>query len=251
MIRTKHVNDLAEAGDGLRVLTTRHWPRGVGRKKSNWDRWRKALGPSTGLPTTAGISWSRYCQRFFDEVDQRGNNAFSELLEAHEQGQVVTLLCDGEDDARCHRRLVKQVLERWEQWFDVPDELRYPDKLDLLPATLGSYILEFNLSERMVISPGALGRVPLGPGRLRYYGSAFGAGGLRTRICHHLCKKKTLVGHADWLTVKVTPTSVMITDYMTECGLCGRPTRTSTGPTSSGLTASAGMAVTRSRSSWV
>lgn len=228
MIRTKHINDSAEVADGFRVLTTRHWPRGVGKKNTNWDRWRKALGPSTELLTdklgngTAAISWSKYCQRFFDEMDQRGNEALSELREAHEQGQAITLLCDGEDDARCHRRLVKQVLEQWEQWFDVPEELRYPDKLEPLPPRFGSYILEFELDRRIIICPGALGRIPLGPGRLRYYGSAFGSGGLRTRVGHHLGKKKTLVGHADWLTVKVTPTRVMITDYLTECGLCQR-----------------------------
>lgn len=46
-IRVKSVYEKREKADGLRVLVTRLWPRGV--KKTDVDVWLPALGPSRKL----------------------------------------------------------------------------------------------------------------------------------------------------------------------------------------------------------
>ena len=46
-VKTKSIYEPAEAGDGVRVLITRYYPRGV--KKDSFDRWVKALSPSREL----------------------------------------------------------------------------------------------------------------------------------------------------------------------------------------------------------
>lgn len=55
-----------------------------------------------------------------------------------------------------------------------------------LPAAPGSYVLELRLEREVRIVAGRLGPLRLGPGRLRYYGSARGPGGLAARIGRHL-----------------------------------------------------------------
>ena len=47
MIRTKSIYDPKEESDGIRILITRYWPRGI--KKEHFDKWYKELSPSRGL----------------------------------------------------------------------------------------------------------------------------------------------------------------------------------------------------------
>jgi Uri superfamily endonuclease len=55
-----------------------------------------------------------------------------------------------------------------------------------LPSRPGAYVLEFRLRRAVVVRAGSLGVLTIGPGRLRYYGSARGPGGLRARVARHL-----------------------------------------------------------------
>lgn len=59
----------------------------------------------------------------------------------------------------------------------------------LLPAIpdtrTGTYILVMSTDRRESVAVGRLGRLPLSPGHWLYVGSAFGPGGLRSRILHH------------------------------------------------------------------
>ena len=47
MIRTKSIYDPKEENDGIRILITRYWPRGI--KKEYFDKWYKELSPSRDL----------------------------------------------------------------------------------------------------------------------------------------------------------------------------------------------------------
>ena len=44
MIRVKRILDQRETSDGVRVLVTRYWPRGV--RKEHFDCWMRELAPS-------------------------------------------------------------------------------------------------------------------------------------------------------------------------------------------------------------
>ena len=48
-IRIKRVYDPPEAGDGLRILIDRLWPRGMPKAKLKLDSWAKHLSPSNAL----------------------------------------------------------------------------------------------------------------------------------------------------------------------------------------------------------
>lgn len=47
MIRSKSIYDPKEEDDGIRILITRYWPRGI--KKEYFDKWYKELSPSRDL----------------------------------------------------------------------------------------------------------------------------------------------------------------------------------------------------------
>ncbi len=88
-----------------------------------------------------------------------------------------------------------------------------------LPAAAGSYVLEFELVSTLTLRPGRLGTVRLGPGRVRYYGSARGPGGLRARVTRHLRDTKPEHWHVDALTARAPVARVLIDRERTEHAL--------------------------------
>jgi len=96
-----------------------------------------------------------------------------------------------------------------------------------LPSEGGVYALEFDLTEEISICAGHLGVLQLGPGRLRYYGSARGPGGLKARIRRHLhVEGRRPHWHIDALSAAVPVARVMITSTGTECDLVQRELKT-------------------------
>jgi uncharacterized protein YeaO (DUF488 family) len=49
MIKTKRTYDKPQAGDGLRILVDRIWPRGVKKTEFKMDLWQKDISPSSLL----------------------------------------------------------------------------------------------------------------------------------------------------------------------------------------------------------
>jgi uncharacterized protein YeaO (DUF488 family) len=120
MIRTRRWNDLAEPGDGLRVLVCRYRPRGVAAADETWDEWWKALAPTPELHAAAygkgqeAIAWDEYRRRFLIEMDAAAPRFHLRALRNRvAAGETVTLLCSSAcvDEARCHRSILKQILE--------------------------------------------------------------------------------------------------------------------------------------------
>jgi len=67
------------------------------------------------------------------------------------------------------------------------------------PAVSGSYLLWLYLPRATEISVGRLGRYPFRRGWYFYCGSAFGPGGLRARLGHHLRPSVKRHWHIDYL----------------------------------------------------
>jgi len=110
MIRTKRIYDPPSPEDGYRLLVMRLWPRGV--RKAAVDGWEKDLGPSHELLTSfrAGkLGWEDFAVRYREEMSGR-----EELVGRYRdlgRSETVTLLCSCHDEARCHRTLLKEILE--------------------------------------------------------------------------------------------------------------------------------------------
>ncbi|MFN2623639.1 MAG: DUF488 domain-containing protein [Chthoniobacterales bacterium] len=127
MVKTKSVQSRIDPGDGLRILAARG--RGRGLPADRFDVWMANLGPSEQLRDAilAGkISWSEFRRHYFKELMETGAvDARNERIKNHGQkftlrllqhlakNQTITLLCHcAEDEAHCHRHLLKELLER-------------------------------------------------------------------------------------------------------------------------------------------
>ena len=114
-LRTKSLSDPSSPEDGYRLLISRYR---CGRK--NWDGWDPRLGPSASLlartrqrqKTHPATCWDEYRQQFLTEM--RRPDAIEALRRVRailDSGVTVTLLCYCPDESRCHRSLVRKLLE--------------------------------------------------------------------------------------------------------------------------------------------
>ena len=118
MIKTKRWNDPAEPDDGFRLLVCRYRPRGLPKADETWDAWWKDLGPSRELHAEVygkhgpPIGWGEFARRYRDEMKEQGE-LIGELARRVAAGETLTLLCSSAcvDPARCHRTLLKGLIE--------------------------------------------------------------------------------------------------------------------------------------------
>ena len=113
MIKTKRIYEPNDKNDGLRVLVTRYWPRGI--KKESVDRWIRQLGPSEKLIKvwkSGKITWGEFKRRYLGEYKCTAKQRLLKDLKNSIKGKDTTLLCICEDENRCHRVILKELLER-------------------------------------------------------------------------------------------------------------------------------------------
>lgn len=112
-IETKRIYAPADPDDGYRLLIMRHWPRGV--RKDRVDAWERGLAPTRELLAdfnTHAIDWPEYERRFLLEMATRPDAlAALDALRQRSRRETVTLICGCADAARCHRSLVRGLVE--------------------------------------------------------------------------------------------------------------------------------------------
>jgi len=98
--------------DGLRLLVTRFKPYGLGKK--DWHLWLRDLSPSKALVKgflTGKIEWRRFAAGYKKEIAaQKSLLRLLKLMSG--EGRRITLLCACEKPDRCHRRLLRDAIER-------------------------------------------------------------------------------------------------------------------------------------------
>ncbi len=113
MIKTKSIYKPKEYGDGLRVLITRYYPRGV--KKTHFDRWMRDLAPSQELLRrykNEQIHWEDFIPSFKLELQENQNSInLIKSLKAKSNYSHVTLLCYEPEGTPCHRHLLKEIIK--------------------------------------------------------------------------------------------------------------------------------------------
>ncbi|HSY03910.1 MAG TPA: DUF488 family protein [Acidobacteriaceae bacterium] len=109
-----------KAGEGLRVGTVRRPPRGVPKadfaKRDYYDVWLPDLAPSAELVGFAqhsgGVerSWKTFERKYRAEMKQTGPSRLLDLLAAMSHQTNFSVGCYCEDEARCHRSILKNLL---------------------------------------------------------------------------------------------------------------------------------------------
>ena len=110
LLKTKRIYDLPSPEDGYRLLVMRRWPRGI--RKEAVDFWDKELAPSEPLRVAyrhGDIPWEEYARRYLDEVAPK-RELLAEVARRAQKGPV-TLFCSCIDENRCHRSLLRGLVE--------------------------------------------------------------------------------------------------------------------------------------------
>ena len=113
MIKTSYIS-LLNKTTGIRVLVTRHKPKSL--KTGDYEVWAQELSPSKELLETykAGdCSWEEFEEKFKKEilVSQPAQKKLEELKKLAETNEV-TLFCYEKKETTCHRRILKEIIER-------------------------------------------------------------------------------------------------------------------------------------------
>jgi len=120
-VRVVRLGDPRARGEGLRLGTVRRLPRGV--KKSDYakldyfDLWLPELAPSDKLvsfvqPDTDG-RWARFSKRYRSEMAKPAARRLLGVLAALSRQADFSVGCYCENEARCHRTLLKALLKEY------------------------------------------------------------------------------------------------------------------------------------------
>ena len=108
-------------GEGLRIGTVRRPPRGVRKedyaRKDIYDVWFPNLSPSEkllrrGLAAEDEKSWRAFKRQFLAEMKTPGASRDLDLLAALSHHADFAIGCYCEDEGRCHRSILKELLAR-------------------------------------------------------------------------------------------------------------------------------------------
>jgi uncharacterized protein YeaO (DUF488 family) len=106
--------------EGTRIGAVRRLPRGVRKERyaaDDWfDVWFPVLAPSPKLVSRAKAArtakaWGAFVRAFRAEMGRPAPRRTLDLLAALSRGADFSLGCYCEDESRCHRSLLRRLLE--------------------------------------------------------------------------------------------------------------------------------------------
>ncbi|MBT8766091.1 DUF488 domain-containing protein [Metapseudomonas boanensis] len=107
------------ADEGLRIGTVRRPPRGVPKaefaSRDYYDTWLPQLAPSAelmaeGKSATSEEDWARFARHYRAEMSAADTSRVLDLLAALSHGTHFAVGCYCEDEKRCHRSLLRELL---------------------------------------------------------------------------------------------------------------------------------------------
>jgi uncharacterized protein YeaO (DUF488 family) len=119
-IRVVRLGSPRAASEGLRIGTVRRPPRGVPKSQyaacDLYDVWLPNLAPSEALLRDARgaadeRSWRSFARRYRAEMKRPEASRLLDLLAALSQGAAFSVGCYCEDERRCHRSLLRELLQ--------------------------------------------------------------------------------------------------------------------------------------------
>ncbi|MCU0671073.1 MAG: DUF488 family protein [Myxococcota bacterium] len=118
-IRVVRLGSPRVRGEGVRVGTVRHPPRGVRKSelaaRDFYDVWLPILAPSAALVKQAlgaedARAWSSFANRYRREMAAPDASRTLDLLAALSHDSDFAVGCYCADEARCHRSILRDLL---------------------------------------------------------------------------------------------------------------------------------------------
>ncbi len=119
-IHIKRLGSARDTDEGVRIGTVRRPPRGVRKEefstKNFYDVWFPNLAPSQILlkelfPLADDSDWKVFKRRFIAEMKLPGSARDLDLLAALSYKTNFSIGCYCEDESRCHRSILRELLE--------------------------------------------------------------------------------------------------------------------------------------------
>ena len=120
-IRIVRLGSPRQTNEGLRIGTVRRPPRGVKKEeyasKNIYDVWFPNLSPSEALskaswPIKDEKSWKTFKRKFMAEMKRPEAKRDLDLLAALSHQTNFAIGCYCEDESRCHRSILRELLEQ-------------------------------------------------------------------------------------------------------------------------------------------
>lgn len=112
MIRTKSIYKPKEETDGIRILVTRYYPRGV--RKDHFDHWIRDLAPSAKLLKSYKLgerNWQEFTIALLSEFrDSPASLETISRLHGQSNSENITFLCYEKDGNPCHRHILREII---------------------------------------------------------------------------------------------------------------------------------------------
>jgi uncharacterized protein YeaO (DUF488 family) len=109
------------SGEGVRIGTVRRPPRGVPKadwaRRNFYDVWLPALAPSEpllkqALAAETEAQWKTFKRRYLAEMKEPDTARLLDTLAALSHHGSFAVGCYCENEARCHRSILRELLER-------------------------------------------------------------------------------------------------------------------------------------------
>jgi uncharacterized protein YeaO (DUF488 family) len=110
---------LEQSNEGIRIGTVRRPPRGVKKSEyasQNWyDVWLPNVAPTVGLmklgqAAESDKEWSMFVKKYRAEMANPDKGRILDLLAALSQNTNFSVGCYCENEARCHRSILRELL---------------------------------------------------------------------------------------------------------------------------------------------
>ena len=120
-IRIVRLGSPRRADEGIRLGTVRRPPRGVRKERyaaEDWyDVWLPNLAPSAALVASAQTAadakaWKAFVRRYEQEMARPEHARVLETLAALSHTTNFSVGCYCDDEARCHRSVLRRLLEK-------------------------------------------------------------------------------------------------------------------------------------------
>ncbi len=120
VIRIVKLGTYRVPGEGLRIGTVRRPPRGVPKTefaRQNWyDVWYPNLAPSVetmklGQQADDEVKWNAFAKRYRSEMKTPDASRTIQLLARLSQNANFSMGCYCQDENRCHRSLLRELLK--------------------------------------------------------------------------------------------------------------------------------------------
>lgn len=119
VVRVVRLGSARVEGEGTRIGTVRRPPRGVPREQfasGNWyDVWYPELSPSAETVKLAQQAstpeeWRAFMKKYRAEMSEPDRSRTLDLLAALSQHADFSVGCYCEDESRCHRSVLRELL---------------------------------------------------------------------------------------------------------------------------------------------